>query len=187
METRKGKSAPKSLSRQRAEWRLAAIKIIGEIVNVHPGADSQQIADQVAQAVRARVSAVSAPAPNPVPEQLRRQDGESVYRVHGTERFTSTRILAIEDSLIDAARTVAGFTVDPATFTATVAALNAASQYPLDASQVELARRFASGGRLLEVGIGPAGTGKTTAMRAVARAVEAGGGRVLALAPTAAA
>ncbi|TFC97705.1 hypothetical protein E3T28_11825 [Cryobacterium sinapicolor] len=187
METRKGKSAPKSLSRQRAEWRLAAIKIIGEIVNVHPGADSQQIADQVAQAVMARVIAVSAPAPNPVPEQLRRQDGESVYRVHGTERFTSTRILAIEDSLIDAARTVAGFTVDPDTFTATIETLNVASAYPLDASRVELARRFASGGRLLEVGIGPAGTAKTTAMRAFARAVGAGGGRVLALAPTEAA
>ncbi|TFD14463.1 TraA-like conjugal transfer protein [Cryobacterium sp. TMT1-2-2] len=248
LETREGKSAPKSLSRQRAEWRLAAIKIIGQVAvdtigttvrqrqqrsvqdeilaalsvdelaervlntvedsratwrrshvaaeaqriarafaNVHPGVDAQQVADQVAQAVMARVIGVTAPALNPVPEQLQRQGGESIYRVHGTERFTSTRILGIEDSLIDAARTVAGFTVDPATFTTTIEALNAASEYPLDASQVELARRFASGGRLLEVGIGPAGTGKTTAMRAFARAVEAGGGRVLALAPTAAA
>jgi len=248
LETREGKSAPKSLSRQRAEWRLAAIKIIGvaavdtigatvrqsqllsvedEILaalsidelaervlntvedsratwrrshvaaeaqriarafaNVHPGVDAQQVADQVAQAVMARVIGVTAPALNPVPEQLQRQGGESIYRVHGTERFTSTRILAIEDSLIDAARTVAGFTVDADTFSTTIEELNAASEYPLDASQVELARRFASGGRLLEVGIGPAGTGKTTAMRAFARAVEAGGGRVLALAPTAAA
>ncbi|TFC14357.1 TraA-like conjugal transfer protein [Cryobacterium algoritolerans] len=248
LETREGKSAPKSLARQRAEWRLAAIKIIGEVAvdrigatvrqpqqlsvtdeilaalsvdelaervlntvedsratwrrshvaaeaqriarafaNVRPGVDAQQVADQVAQAVMARVIGVTAPALNPVPEQLQRQGGESIYRVHGTERFTSARILAIEDSLIDAARTVAGFTVDPETFTTTIEALNAASEYPLDASQVELARRFASGGRLLEVGIGPAGTGKTTAMRAFARAVEAGGGRVLALAPTAAA
>ncbi|MFC5931695.1 MobF family relaxase [Cryobacterium melibiosiphilum] len=248
LETREGKSAPKSLTRQRAEWRLAAIRIIGEVAvdtigttvlqrqqlsvqdeilaalsvdeladrvlhtvedsratwrrshvaaeaqriarafaNVRPGVDAQQIADAVAHAVMVRVIAVTAPTLNPVPEALQRQDGESVYRVHGTERFTSARILAIEDSLIDAARTVAGFTVDPATFAATVETLNASSSYPLDASQMELARRFASGGRLLEVGIGPAGTGKTTAMRAFARAVEAGGGRVLALAPTAAA
>ena len=248
LETREGKGTPKSLTRQRAEWRLAAVRIIGEaavdtigttvrqrqqlsvkdeilaalsieelaervlhtvedsratwrrshvaaeaqriartFANVRPGVDAQQIADAVAQAVMGRVIAVTAPTLNPLPEALQRQDGESVYRVHGTERFTSARILAIEDSLIDAARTVAGFTVDPATFTTTVETLNAASSYPLDASQVELARRFASGGRLFEVGIGPAGTGKTTAMRAFARAVEAGGGRVLALAPTAAA
>lgn len=89
--------------------------------------------------------------------------------------------------MIDAARTIAGFAVEPAVFTTTVETLNAARVYPLDASQVELARRFASDDRLLEVGIGPAGTGKTTAMRAFARAVEAGGGRVLALAPTVAA
>ena len=238
LETREGKSAPKSLSRQRAEWRVAAIKIIGQVAvdtigdtvrqpqqrsaqdeilaalsidelagrvlntvedsratwrrshvaaeaqriarafaNVHPDVDAQQVADQVAQAVMARVIAVTAPSLNPVPEQLQRQDGESIYRVHGTERFTSTRILTIEDSLIDAARTVAGFSVNPATFTATVEALNATGMFPLDASQVELTRRFASGGRLLEVGIGPAGTGKTTAMRAFARAVEADGGR----------
>src|SRR5680860_728126 len=184
LETREGKSAPKSLSRQRAEWRLAATKIIGEVAvdtigatvrqpqqlsvkdeilaalsidelaervlntvedsratwrrshvaaeaqrisrafaNVRPGVDAQQVADQVAQAVMASVIAVTAPALNPVPEQLQRQDGESIYRVHGTGRFTSTRILAIEDSLIDAARTVAGFTVDPATFTSTVETL----------------------------------------------------------------
>src|SRR5699024_11687805 len=36
-------------------------------------------------------------------------------------------------------------------------------------------------------GIGPAGTGKTTAMQAFARAVENAGGRVIALAPSAAA
>jgi ABC-type phosphate transport system ATPase subunit len=41
----------------------------------------------------------------------------------------------------------------------------------LDASQVELARRFVSDDRLLEVGIGPAGTGKTTAMRAFERSL----------------
>ena len=213
LETRDGKGAPKSLTRQRAEWRLAAVRSIGEdavdtigttvrqrqplslqdqivaalsvdeladrvlhtvedsratwrrshvaaeaqriartFANVRPGVDAQQIADAVAQAVMTRVIAVTAPTLNPVPEALQRQDGESVYRVHGTERFTSARILAIEDSLIDAARTVAGFAVDPAIFDATVETLNAASAYPLDASQVELARRFASGGRLLEVG-----------------------------------
>lgn len=248
LETRESKGTPKSLSRQRAEWRIAATKIIGEVAvdslaatvrqpqqlsmqdeilarlsieelanralhavedsratwrrshvaaeaqriarvftNVRPDVDAQQVADAVSEAVVGRVIAVTAPALNPVPEALQRQDGESGYRVHGTERFTSTRILAIEDSLIDGARTVAGFTLDPTTFDAAMEELNAASVYPLDAPQVELARRFASGGRLLEVGIGPAGTGKTTAMRAFARAVEAGGGRVLALAPTAAA
>ena len=102
----------------RATWRRSHVaaevqRIARTFANVSPGVDAQQIADAVAQAVMARVIAVTAPTLNPVPEALQRQDGESVYRVHWTERFTSARILAIEDSLIDAARTVAGFTVAP--------------------------------------------------------------------------
>ncbi|MCY7290079.1 MAG: relaxase domain-containing protein [Cryobacterium sp.] len=246
LETREGKAPPKSLDRQRAEWRHIAIGIIGEtavdalpsivaqpyrptqsdlsvanlsmddlaaevlrrvensratwrrshvaaeaqrvartVANVRRDVDPTDLADQLTHIVIGKGVAVAAPERNPVPEQLQRQDGESIYRVHGTDRYTSTRILNIEDRLVDAATIRAGFTVDETTFATTVAALNARSAYPLDRSQVELAHRFATGGHLLEVGIGPAGTGKTTSMRAFARSVEAGGGRVLALAPTA--
>jgi len=53
--------------------------------------------------------------------------------------------------------------------------------------QVGLAARFTAGGHPLEAGIGSAGAGKTTAMAVVARTVEMAGGRVLGLAPSAAA
>ncbi len=55
----------------------------------------------------------------------------------------------------------------------------------LDAGQIALARAFACDGRLVTAGIGPAGAGKTTAMRLAARAVEDDGRQVIALAPSA--
>ncbi|MER5917244.1 AAA family ATPase [Streptomyces sp. NPDC001982] len=55
---------------------------------------------------------------------------------------------------------------------------------PLDAGQRALAASFALSDRLLLAGLGPAGAGKTTAMRVVARAVDAAGGRLVPLAPS---
>ncbi|MGW2939550.1 AAA family ATPase, partial [Streptomyces sp. NPDC001156] len=55
---------------------------------------------------------------------------------------------------------------------------------PMDAGQRALAASFALSDRLLLAGLGPAGAGKTTAMRLVARAVDAAGGRLIPLAPS---
>lgn len=174
----------------RSTWREShlqaeALRVARAYADVRRDVDATDIAEQVSALAVARSIGITAPDLNPVPNEMRRADGESIYRVHASARFTSARILGVEDDLLKAARTPAGFTTTPTSFTATVDRLNAASEHPLNASQVELARRFASGGNRVEVGIGPAGTGKTTAMRAFARAVEADGGRVLALAPTA--
>lgn len=176
----------------RSTWRRShveaeALRLVREWAGVVPDVDLEGSAAEVVTAAMGGLVPVNAPTLNPVPVALQRADGESVYTVHGTERYTSTRILSIEDRLVAAASEPAGFIADEAVVDATIDALNAASAHPLNASQVELARRFASGGHRIEVGIGPAGTGKTTAMRAFARSVEAAGGRVLALAPTAAA
>ena len=52
----------------------------------------------------------------------------------------------------------------------------------LDAGQRALVQHFANAGTVLAVSVGAAGVGKTTAMRALARAWEMGGGRVVAMA-----
>ena len=52
----------------------------------------------------------------------------------------------------------------------------------LDGGQRALVQHFANAGTVLAVAVGAAGVGKTTAMRAVARAWEMGGGRVVAMA-----
>jgi len=57
--------------------------------------------------------------------------------------------------------------------------------HPLDSGQIELARQFATSSKLLAVGIGAAGTGKSSAMGLVRAAVTHAGSRVIGLAPSA--
>jgi conjugative relaxase-like TrwC/TraI family protein len=174
----------------RSTWRRShveaeALRVARTVANVRPGVDVEQLADTLTRTVLERTVPIAAPDANPVPAALQRADGASIYTIHGARLHTSPRILGIEDRLLAAAKHRAGFAVDPDSFTRTLDAQNALREHPLDASQAELARQFACGGSRIQVGIGPAGTGKTTAMRVFARAVEADGGRVLALAPTA--
>jgi hypothetical protein len=75
--------------------------------------------------------------------------------------------------------------VDPEIFAAQVAAREQAGGRPLDGGQLALAHTFATGERLVTVGVGPAGAGKTTAMRVFADTVAGAGGRVVGLAPSA--
>lgn len=151
------------------------------------GLDVVGLADDLTRQVLARSVALTPPDTNPVPASLARTDGESVYLVHGAARFTSVGVLEAEDRLVRAARQPGGFVAGDGHLAAAVAQVEAATGRVLGEGQLGLARRFAGGGHLLEAGIGPAGAGKTTSMVVVARAVELAGGRVLGLAPSAAA
>jgi conjugative relaxase-like TrwC/TraI family protein len=120
------------------------------------------------------------------PGALRRVDGSSVYTVAGSELFTSTRILAAEQRLVAAAGRTDGRVVDAGTVE--LALLEAAANgNTLDAGQAVLVRAMCSSGARLQLAIAPAGAGKTTAMRTLARAWSDSGGQVLGLAPSAAA
>jgi conjugative relaxase-like TrwC/TraI family protein len=152
------------------------------------GQDVQALADDVTNAAVRRSVSLTPPELNPVPAQLRHDTGESILRVHRTEQYTSEKTLRTEEAVLAAARTVGGFRMTQADFDAAIARFNARvvdeGGHELNGGQLELARRFATGGHRIETGIGPAGTGKTTAMRATIYAVEEGGGRVLALGTT---
>lgn len=130
---------------------------------------------------------ISAPELNPVPFVMRRRDGGSIYRVHGGERYTSDEILTAEDNLVQAAKTHGGLKVSNEDFEKALTKVTKESGRKLNEGQIELARRFASGGHLIEAGIGPAGSGKTSSMQCAVAAINASGGRVLALGPSAAA
>lgn len=177
-----------NLSRTRSTWGISNIQAEAQrAVRVH--ADSLDVgvltalADLVVQAALDRSLSLSAPDQNPVPAALQRSDGESIYRSHAAERFTAVSVLEAENRIVEAALRTQG----PAIRSDVVAAVLASDGAHLNAGQAQLARAFASSGRLVCAGIGPAGAGKTTAMSAFARAVTAGGGRVLGLAPSAAA
>lgn len=115
------------------------------------------------------------------PELCRASDGASVYSVHGADRFTSAATLAAEDLLVEAAQAPAQRVVDPRVAAAAVAVFERRHRVRLDDGQRALVAAFATTPAAVAVGIGPAGAGKTTAMRAFTAAWTAGGGRVVPL------
>ena len=108
-----------------------------------------------------------------------RDDPTSLYRVHGKRWYSSMGVLDREDALVNAGAITAGPRFD-AGDVALVARANG-----LTDSQTAVAVRFAGSGRLVDAAIGPAGSGKTTTMRAFVRGVEINRGRVVGLAPSA--
>ncbi|MDN5744813.1 MAG: relaxase domain-containing protein, partial [Nocardioidaceae bacterium] len=121
------------------------------------------------------------------PKQLRRnRDNHSVYTVHGTARYSSTRVMQAEKRIVTAAGRRGGRT---ATIEAVDLALleSTANGVTLNAGQSALVRGMATSGARLQLAIAPAGAGKTTAMRTLSLAWTNSGGTVLGLAPSAAA
>lgn len=113
----------------------------------------------------------------PVLEELTRADGSSIYEPRDRNIYTSSRMIDAEYTLLDAAREEA----IPAASAATFDRILAEQDIPLDDGQIALARAFACGEKVLAVGIGPAGAGKTTAMKLAVETVQADGGRVIGL------
>jgi conjugative relaxase-like TrwC/TraI family protein len=120
------------------------------------------------------------------PPELRRADGTSVYVVAGSQLYTSAAVLDAERSVLAAAADFDGAVADTRTVELTIleAVANGA---PLTDEQAEFVNRLATSGARLQLALAPAGTGKTTALQVLARAWTDDGGRVLALAPSAAA
>jgi conjugative relaxase-like TrwC/TraI family protein len=152
--------------------------------------------DQIGQAVDAVAARALGPAHSvpirttrtmPVePDLLRRPDGGSVYERPEATRYTSQRILWAERRLVDTAARGGGRVADHNSVS--LALLQTmANREPLNNAQQILVREMATSGRRLQLAIAPAGTGKTTAMRALATAWTNSGGNIVGLAPSAAA
>jgi conjugative relaxase-like TrwC/TraI family protein len=120
------------------------------------------------------------------PEVLRRVDGASVYTVAGAETYTSQRILDAERRLTVTAGRRDGAVVDAQAVDLALLEM-AANRTTLDTGQAALVRQMCTSGGRLQLAIAPAGTGKTTAMKALTSAWTQDGGQVIGLAPSAAA
>lgn len=141
----------------------------------------------VAEAVGPRHSiAITAPQHNDEPAALTRADGASVFTEHAAQRYTSTLILSAEARLLAAARTPDHAATNPALAAAALAAFEARDGRMLDPGQRNLVTAFATGNQLLAAGIGPAGSGKTTAMRALSAVLHADNRRLIPLATSSA-
>ena len=124
------------------------------------------------------------------PREYLRKDGTSQYRRIDSELFTSERVLAAENKILDAASraVIPASTVDVFELAAQKRRAELAEQgHSLPAGQEAMARAFATSDKFLVVGIGAAGAGKTSSTRLAVDAIEASGNRVIGMAPTAAA
>lgn len=120
------------------------------------------------------------------PVELRRADGSSVYTQAGADLFTSSKVLSAEQRLVDAAGRHDGYAVEASSVDLALLE-STANGITLNAGQATLVREMATSGARLQLAIAPAGSGKTTAMRALASAWTDGGGTIIGLAPSAAA
>ncbi|MEV6987512.1 MobF family relaxase [Sphaerisporangium sp. NPDC051017] len=120
------------------------------------------------------------------PELLRRSDGASVFVEHASARFTSRLILDAEERLVAAAKTRTAVGLASGQVAAALDGFDARG-IELDAGQRQLVTTFATDDRLIVAGLGPAGAGKTTAMRAYAHVAGQAGQRIVALATSSAA
>jgi len=118
------------------------------------------------------------------PAALRRSDGTSVYATAGAQLFTSPAVLAAEQALLILAARTGGRVISAEALE--LALLEAAARgTSLNPGQVALVRELAGSGRLTQLALAPAGTGKTTAMAVLAAAWRGDGGHVIGLAPSA--
>jgi len=142
---------------------------------------AEPLVQQVAKTALQSSVSLTPPSPHGTFQPLTRSNGESVFEHKGKTVYTSGGILQAEDELLQAARYRKMAPVSRDVFER-VAATNTG---PLDAGQRDLARTFATSDVELVAGIGPAGAGKTTALKLANEALTVGGVRMIGLAPSA--
>lgn len=119
------------------------------------------------------------------PIRFQREDGSSVFRPRHSVKYSSIAIIEAETRLVDRSEMTNGPTVAQTT----VARLVRHSSGKLSSQQLVALERITTSGRVVDLMVGPAGAGKTTAMRALRSAwiAEHGQGSVIGVAPSAAA
>ncbi|WP_277499869.1 MobF family relaxase [Nocardioides sp. ChNu-99] len=151
------------------------------------GTDDSGTLGGVEAAVALGVGAGGSESGAPVPEAFARADGTSQYSTPGAALFTTTSVLAAEQTVVAAATEETDLRVPRTAVAVALMEEVANGGVDLNAGQRALVDDFVTGGARVRLAVAPAGTGKTTAMRAAASAWRHNGGGVLALAPSAAA
>ena len=146
--------------------------------------------DSIREHLNAEMLPLHAQSQRLTPREFMRADGTSQHQKINYELFTSERVLAAESAILDAAtqQVIPASSLDVFEMEAEKRRAELALQgYALPEGQERMAREFATSDKLLVVGIGAAGAGKTSSTRLAVNAIEASGGRVVGMAPTAAA
>jgi len=165
-----------------------AIRQIHGVRFVQP-AERVRVVERVADLALAQSLLLTPPDLTPVPETLRRTDGTSRLLPRNASRYTTRELLDAETRLVNAGRATNGPSVAPAVAKGICALPISGVKHPLSVEQAAAVYSVTTSGRVLDVLVGAAGTGKSTTMRAVRAAWEAehGPASVVGLAPSAAA
>ena len=157
-------------SRQTMGWRFAS------------AGDREAVVGMVVDAAKEESLPLTPPELAISPVVFRRADGSTVFRPRHSVVFTSGELLAAEDRLLARSTDLTAPSVSR-----DVIERVARKQHLLSAEQVETLARIAVSGRQVDLLVGPAGAGKTTAMHALKTAwiKEHGKDSVVGLAPSA--
>ncbi len=185
-----GQSVVEAVGEKRSTWRRwnltaeAARQTMGyRFATIH---EREAVVGFVVDAAEAGSLRLTPPELASSPAAFQRRDGTSVFRPTHSTVFSSEVLLAAEDRLLERARTTTGPTVPLATVERITGKPDREGRV-LGDDQAGALASVAVSGRVVDVLVGPAGTGKTTAMSALRRAWEAehGRGSVVGLAPSA--
>lgn len=178
-----------TLESSRAQWQMVHVRAEVERRIREAGVGRKDLDEHVEDCVArvlAPTSSVRLDRQLKVKGPERRRDGQSVYERAHQAMFTSERVQAAEQRIVAAAREVDARRIgeDQVAIALLEAAANGTT---LDPGQAAMVTEMATSGARVQLGLAPAGSGKTTAMRALAKAWEGTGGTVIGLAPSAAA
>ncbi|TRW47513.1 AAA family ATPase [Georgenia yuyongxinii] len=162
-------------SRQTMRWRFGTVE------------DREAVVAMITDSATRQSLRLTPPELATTPALWRRADGTSMFRPRHGSYFTSEGLLAAEGRLLVRAEDLTGPSV-PASVVAQAVTIPHDGK-SLTTQQAEVLEAVATSGRQVDVLVGPAGAGKTTAMRALltAWATKHGAGSVVGLAPSAAA
>ena len=161
-------------ARQTMGWRFTATEdreaIVGMIADAAEGASLRLTPPELAS------SAVV----------FQRGDGTSVFRPRNSARYSATALLDAEDRLLALSHETSGPVITASSLERAARARGTRGR-PLGDDQRAALESIATSGRVLDLLVGPAGAGKTTAMNELRRAWESehGAGAVVGLAPSA--
>lgn len=184
-------AAVRAVEASRAQWSMVHVRAEVErrirAAGVPLAVLDEHVEDCVDRALAPQRSVRLGPAStHEAPVELRRRDGQSQYERAHSALYSSERVMASEAAIVAAATQRDSWRITEEQVG--VALLEAAANgTELDDGQTSLVSELATSGARLQLALAPAGAGKTTAMRALSRAWEGAGGRVIGLAPSAAA
>ena len=178
-----------ALEKRRSTWTLRHVQAEAArqvaAATGGTGCTSEAI-EHVVSAVLDDTRSVLLARPAPVLASALSDDaGVSIYEHKDMWHYTSSHMIDIEQRLLDATSERVGSLVDATTLTYIMGVLEREDGLALSPDQKMMVEHFVRGDRTLMTAVGPAGAGKTTAMKAATRAVQEKGHAVVGLAPSA--